>query len=104
MPGFGVEINIDWPLIVECRESGLLIHHDRVEVPGHWIGSSIQWKNLINRCSRPNAQEYIVLLVRTDGIENFKMAEKMLKDRDCRYGYDILMKDQGELQVRYQVE
>ena len=74
---------------VECRESSILIYPDRLEVPLASIKEGepeTEWRKLLARVERHKADQYIVFLVRPEGVEAYQECEF---EASYRHGIDV---------------
>jgi hypothetical protein len=76
------------PVYVECRRDDILVHPDRVAIPVAEIANGQAWSLLLDAIERDRATRYLILLVRPDGLETFKLARQSAAARDLDLGYE----------------
>ena len=74
---------------VECRKEGLLLHPEQTELPlDELLDDNGAWARRLDTIKSKSTKEYLVLLVRPNGIESFDAAFVMARLADIDVGFD----------------
>jgi hypothetical protein len=96
------------PIVVECREDGILIHPQEggTSSPAFVSRTDLdagdsEW-GVLRRSLEHDAQHYLMLLVRADGIRTFHAARASLGDSPVEVAYEPIF-GTGDVQLRERV-
>jgi hypothetical protein len=87
-------------VFVECRQDGLLLHPERTFVPlSGMVSADSNWSRLLQSLETRRDRQYLVLLIRPDGIECFRKSFGMARNANIDVGYDPVYAT-GEVRFR----
>lgn len=87
------------PVYFECREKTVVVHPSREVIPiqqGNEVSNDL--RNRFNRI-QASSDQYVLLLVRPEGVDTFHLALQMARQIGVRIGYDAVYTD-GEIQIQ----
>ena len=77
------------PRYVECRAEGLLIHPERTEVSLDELADKENaWDALLAELQPRRYWEYVIFLVRPDGLEAFEKARSSIEGKSIEFGFE----------------
>jgi len=91
------------PRFVECTKQGLVLLPQRIEAALEELDQDDGvWRTELDKIAENTESRYIVFLIRPDGLESFKKASTLAKQKGVETGYDPVY-SAGPIQIR-QVE
>ncbi|WP_107667420.1 hypothetical protein [Cyanothece sp. BG0011] len=82
------------PKYVECREDGVLLHPSQVFVPKSEIDNRRSPLNqLIQEVQKNKDQQYLIVVLRPQGIDVFQQVRDMVEKRGIDIGYEPIDQD-----------
>ena len=79
------------PRYVECQAGGIIIHPQGTFVPSTSLGSpQSPLETLLQQLARRKDREYLIVVVRPQGIEVFKQLRALVENRGIDLGYEPL--------------
>jgi hypothetical protein len=84
-----VEASAKKPRFVECSRDGLILHPERVAVPLADLDQDDgPWQTELAAVARNKARQYVLFLIRPDGLRSFDRAKAMADASGIDVGYD----------------
>ena len=80
------------PRYIECKADGVILHPDQVLVPSSGLESQFSPLGILLKKIDPG-QEYLIVVVRSDGIDTFRRVRSLIEGRGIDIGYEPLDKD-----------
>ncbi|MFN7908596.1 MAG: hypothetical protein ACK507_01465 [bacterium] len=80
------------PLYIECQADGVILHPKQVFVAASVLESEFSPLGILLKKIDPS-QEYLIVVVRPDGIDTFKRVRSLVEGRGIDIGYEPLDKD-----------
>ena len=79
------------PIFVECCANGLILHTKGVQVPDYEIGApGGTFDALLEEIAASSQPDYVLFLVRPDGLETFAAARSVVEGRGMELGFEPL--------------
>jgi hypothetical protein len=77
------------PVYVECRQEGLLVHPEGIQIPADGLERADgPWASRVAEIAGDAGRQYVVFLVRPNGIDTFWKARAAVRDEKIDVGYD----------------
>lgn len=77
------------PRYVECVHDGLILHPERTPVAlADMENDGGPWKSALQAVAQNADRQYVVFLIRPDGLESFNQAKAMADRREVDTGYE----------------
>ncbi len=90
------------PRYIECRDDGVILHPSGTFVPRNDLSRpNSPLLNLINEVERNRDREYVIVVLRPDGINVFYEVRDLIEERNIDIGYEPI--DEG-LTLQFQEE
>lgn len=88
------------PHYVECVEGGAVLHPEKIFVPQEQMAeASGPWEQFIDNVKNKGANEYVVLLIRTDGFDSYRVAMQSVQSYGIDVGREIVAMA-GEIEIQ----